>query len=419
VKDAYLQSELEPDERPLHDLPLGYVPTMTAPPGYKVVGRSIYAHPGLKQAGRAWHRTQRTQLLERGFEEYPNAPCIYYKDLGNDEFIVVGTFVDDLLWLGFCNDPTAIDRIVEDLKEHYEVKMASSLSKFLGANFTEHELGISMHLKHYLTDVLERHGMADCDPVVTPEAVPRDLGKLDETLLRGNAIRQFQQVTGELMFASTTVRFDIAHAVGMLARRMAKPRVCDAAAAKRVLRYLRGTVDLGILFPYAKNKDEPGLVACADSDWASDPEKRKSTTGYITFFNGAPISWRSGLQDVVAGSSCEAEYVALSEAAREVVYLRGLLGFLGQDVRRPTTIYEDNQGCIDLVNNPVHHPRTKHIDVKWHYTRQVQADGEITVTKIHTDFNHADILTKATTPGTFVRHVTHLMRRVPAVVRPE
>jgi hypothetical protein len=109
----------------------------------------------------------------------------------------------------------------------------------------------------------------------------------------------------------------------------------------------------------------------------------------------------------------------LSEAAREVVYLRGLLGFLGQDVRRPTTIYEDNQGCIDLVNNPVHHPRTKHIDVKWHYTRQVQADGEITVTKIHTDFNHADILTKATTPGTFVRHVTHLMRRVPAVVRPE
>ena len=419
VKDAYLQSELEPDERPLHDLPLGYVPTMTAPPGYKVVGRSIYAHPGLKQAGRAWHRTQRTQLLERGFEEYPNAPCIYYKDLGNDEFIVVGTFVDDLLWLGFCNDPKAIDRIVEDLKEHYEVKMASSLSKFLGANFTEHELGISMHLKHYLTDVLERHGMADCDPVVTPEAVPRDLGKLDETLLRGNAIRQFQQVTGELMFASTTVRFDIAHAVGMLARRMAKPRVCDAAAAKRVLRYLRGTVDLGILFPYAKNKDEPGLVACADSDWASDPEKRKSTTGYITFFNGAPISWRSGLQDVVAGSSCEAEYVALSEAAREVVYLRGLLGFLGQDVRRPTTIYEDNQGCIDLVNNPVHHPRTKHIDVKWHYTRQVQADGEITVTKIHTDFNHADILTKATTPGTFVRHVTHLMRRVPAVVRPE
>lgn len=415
VKDAYLQSLLEPDERPLHDLPPGYTPKLTAPPGFKVVGESVYAHPGLRQSGRAWQKHQRSRLLEQGFVQYENAPCIYFKTLNENEFVLVGTFVDDSMWVGFCKDPLAIDRIVDNLKEHFEVKMASSLSKFLGASFQEHKHGIYMHLQHYLSDVLERHGMANCDPVSTPEALPRDLDKPDETLLRGDQIRQFQQVTGELMFAATTVRFDISHAVGMLARRMAKPRACDAAAAKRTLRYLRGTLDLGILFPFEENKDEPGLVSCADSDWASDPEQRKSTTGFITFYNGAAISWKSGLQDVVACSSCESEYVALSEAAREVVYLRGLLGFMGEDVTRPTTIYEDNQGCIDLVNNPVHHPRTKHVAVKFHFSRQAQEDGEIVVRKIHTDYNHADILTKATTPATFTRHVRHLMRPVPSL----
>jgi hypothetical protein len=92
------------------------------------------------------------------------------------------------------------------------------------------------------------------------------------------------------------------------------------------------------------------------------------------------------------------------------VYLRGIVGFLGQDVSRPTVIYEDNQGTIHLVGNPVHHRRTKHMEVKWHYTRHVEEKGEIKVLKVHTDHNRADILTKATTQATFVRHVSNTMR---------
>ena len=413
VVNAYLQSELGEDEQPLHALPQGYTPKLAAPPGFRVVGRSIYAHPGLKQAGRAWHRTQRTQLLARGFVEYPGAPCIYYKDLGDGQLIAVGTFVDDLLWLNVSDSPDAIEKIVADLKGHYEVKLASSLEKFLGANFRETEDGIFMHLRQYVTELLERHGMHDCTAVVTPEVVTRLQGARDETLLRGSDVKLYQQVTGGLMFASSTARLDIAHAVGMLARRMSTPRVCDMVAAKRVLRYLQGTAGLGIFFPYAEHAITPGLVAYADSDWASDPEQRKSTSGYLVFYNGAPVSWRSGLQDTIALSSCEAEYTALSECSREVTYLRGIVGFLGQNVNQPTVIYEDNQGTIDLVGNPVHHRRTKHVDVRWHYIRHVQESGAVKVVKIHTDDNHADILTKATDVPTFVRHVTRIMRAAP------
>jgi hypothetical protein len=413
VVNAYLQSELGEDERPLHALPPGYVPTSTAPPGYRVVGRSIYAHPGLRQSGRAWHRTQRAQLLARGFIECQAAPCIFYKDLGDGKFIAVGTFVDDLLWLSVCDDPLAIDKIVEDLKGHYEVKLASSLDKFLGANFRETESGIYMHLRQYVTELLARHGMTGCKPVPTPEARKCDLGAQDETLLHAPDVKVFQQITGGLMFAATTARLDIAHAVGMLARQMSRPRVCDMIAAKRVLRYLSGTAGHAIFFPYKTSKASSGLVAYADSDYASDPVHRKSTTGYIVFYNGVPVSWKSHLQDTVAQSVCEAEYIALAECSREVVYLRNVVGFLGRDTREPTIVYEDNEGTIKLVNNPVYHGKTKHIEVKFHYTRHVQERGLVKVVKVHTDNNCADIFTKATDFKTFERHVSRIMCNVP------
>eukprot|EP00963_Diacronema_lutheri_P010369 scaffold1036_cov253-Pavlova_lutheri.AAC.1 len=206
-----------------------------------------------------------------------------------------------------------------------------------------------------------------------------------------------------------TCRPDLAHAVNMLARRMSRPRAVDLRAARRVLQYLRGTEQLGLLFKYDEDAECATLRAFADADWANDPVQRKSTTGYIVFFNGAPISWHSGLQSTISLSSCEAEYVALSECCREVDYLRSIIDFLHQPSESPTEIFEDNQGTIDLVNNPVHHRRTKHVEVKYHYVRDAQEKGRIVVSKVHTSLNHADIMTKATDNATFARHVTSFM----------
>ena len=216
-------------------------------------------------------------------------------------------------------------------------------------------------------------------------------------------------MTGAIMFCVTTCRPDLAHSAGMLARRMSCPRVCDAAAAKRVFRYLQGTKRLGILFKYDVDPVFPELVAYADADWASDPERRKSTSGFVALHTGARISWYSSLQSIIALTTCEAEYVAASEACRELAYLRDLAAFMRVPQQGPTPLHEDNQGTIHLVENPVHHKRTKHIDVKWHYIRMAQESGMVKVVKVHTDLNHADIMTKAATTATFCRHVDAIM----------
>lgn len=411
VKDAYLNSSLEEDERPLHALPQGYTPKETAPPGYKVVGRSIKAHPGLRQAGRAWRRLHRATLLALGFVECPSAPCIYYKEYGSGESVIAGGFVDDLIFLNLTRNPRAIEELAADLKQHYEIILSDRLDKFLGAIFEQWSDGLYMHVEPFILGLLERFDMSSGRSAKTPEADARSLASSedDETLLAEEAKQTYQAMTGGLMFAMVTCRPDLAHAVNMLARRMSAPREIDMRAARRALMYLRGSARRGLLFKYGGAGSAQTLTAYADSDWANDPDQRKSTTGYIVFYNSAPVSWHSGLQSTISLSSCEAEYVALSECCREVDYLRSIVAFLHKPEGGPTEIFEDNQGTIDLVNNPVHHRRTKHIAVRYHYIRDAQEHGRVIVHKVHTSLNHADILTKATDAATFSRHVGMIM----------
>jgi len=189
---------------------------------------------------------------------------------------------------------------------------------------------------------------------------------------------------------------------------MATPRRYDSALAKRCLRYLISTPRLGILFP-CDAQPQPGLVAYVDSDWANDPKDRKSTTGYVTYYNGAPISWVSALQSIVALSSTAAEYVALTDCCREIHYLRDLLEFFRRAELEPTPIFEDNQGAIDLSKNSIHHRRSKHIDVRYHWIRQSQRLGIVLARKVDTSANIADIFTKPVDGATFARHVAALM----------
>ncbi|KAG8463413.1 hypothetical protein KFE25_004924 [Diacronema lutheri] len=387
VKDAYLNSSLDEDERPLHSLPQGYVTKTVAPSGYKVVGRSLKAHPGLRQSGRAWHRLHRSSLLALGFAEAPSAPCIYVKETAPGEYLIAGGFVDDLIFLNLTRSARAIEELAASLRPHYEIKLSARLDKFLGAIFETWSDGIYMHLGPYVTGLLERFGATTGQPAPTPEVEARSLVSSDDDddeLLSTEDKLMYQSITGGLMFAMVTRRPDLAHAVNMLARRMSRPRAVDLRAARRVLQYLRGTEQLGLLFKYGEHAECATLRAFADADWANDPS-------------------------TISLSSCEAEYVALSECCREVDYLRSIIDFLHQPSESPTEIFEDNQGTIDLVNNPVHHRRTKHVEVKYHYVRDAQEKGRIVVSKVHTSLNHADIMTKATDNATFARHVTSFM----------
>jgi hypothetical protein len=161
-----------------------------------------------------------------------------------------------------------------------------------------------MHLTQYVIGILDRFEMTTCKATKNPELTREDIQvPPDETPLPPKGITRFQEKVGALLYAQTTCRPDLAHAVGMLTRKMAAPRACDDTAANRVLRYLQGTKDLGILFKYATDAVHPGLVAYCDSDWAGDPEGRRSTGGFVILYNMAPIAWSSQLQSVVAQSS--------------------------------------------------------------------------------------------------------------------
>ena len=187
-------------------------------------------------------------------------------------------------------------------------------------------------------------------------------------------------------------RADIAYAVSVVSRFMSNPGKLHWDAVKWVMRYLKGTLDHGLM--YGKSKHEVCEVrGYIDFDFAGDSDRRKSISGYLLMLDSCLISWKATLQHIVALSSTEAEFVAATEAVKESMWLRGLLNepWLKQ---KTVKIFCDNQSAIQLIKNQVYHERTKHIDVKLHFIRDEVAKGSVAVIKIHTDINPADMLTK-------------------------
>jgi hypothetical protein len=219
---------------------------------------------------------------------------------------------------------------------------------------------------------------------------------------------RYRSIVGGLRWLTHT-RPDIAFAVGYVSRFMEDPREDHWAAVKRLLRYIQGSLDLGVVFPKhgdlrlkvfseapPRAKDgEPGLTVFSDADMAGDVDGRKSTSGVFVFLGAAPVAWQSLKQKTVALSTCEAEYVAAATAACQAVWLRRLLKELTGKESQPPALLVDNQPAIALAKNPVLHDRSKHIDVKFHFLRDCVDGGQITIEFVDTGRQLADILTKS------------------------
>jgi hypothetical protein len=201
---------------------------------------------------------------------------------------------------------------------------------------------------------------------------------------------QFQQIIGSLLYIMLGTRPDIAFAVTKLAQFAANPSKEHLDKAKYVLRYLAGTAKYALVYKGASNK---GLIAYTDSDYAADPVKRRSTTGYIFKLADGIISWQSRAQKTIALSATEAEYMALSDCSRQAVWIQNIFTELGLQTR-PTQICADNEGGIFIASNPVQERRTKHIDVRFHYVRDLIEQKRIDVVWVPTDDNPADMFTK-------------------------
>ena len=251
---------------------------------------------------------------------------------------------------------------------------------------------LSINQRSYLENMLKRFGMADCKPVTTP----LEQGKKYLKLFDGSQpvkTKEYQAIIGRLTHAAIATRPDLSSAVGALSQCTSKPSSEHWIGVKRILHYVKGTLDYGLKFEASSPKclQRRGY---SDADWAGDISKWKSTSGYLFQFGGGIISWRSKRHTIVALSSTEAEYVAVTLASQEAIWLRRLLSSISFKQSVATELYEDNQGAIDLSKNPTHHSRTKHVDIKYHFIREAVERKDVNIVYCPTNMMIADTLTK-------------------------
>ena len=351
------------------------------------LNRSIY---GLKQSPRCWNHALDSRLKEMGFKQTPGDPCLYINPDSEGEMFIVAVYVDDIVLGG--RSKAKMIAVKAELSQKFEMKDLGTLHHFLGVKVIQDQLAgvIWIGQPLYTEKILQRYGMQDSKPVDTP--VSPDV-KLVATERADDVCNQqlYQAVIGSLLYLSTKTRPDIAYAVCSVARFCSQPTKRHWTAVKRILRYLRGTSNLGLIY----REDNPrAITGYSDADWAGDVGDRKSTSGYVFLMGRAAISWKSNKQTCVALSTAEAEYVALSAAAQEAMWLQQLTSDLLNESIREMTILEDNQSTICLAKNQNVHGRTKHIDIKYHFIRDMVAAGRIKLTYCSSENMIADILTK-------------------------
>ena len=381
VVTAFLHAFME--EEVYMDQPEGFVQKdENGEPLVCLLLKSIY---GLKQAGRNWNKFLDTWFKKNKLKVGGADPCLYiYKDdLGN--FLAIGIHVDDFLIID--NNPELRQKFIEDMSKSFKLDFLGDAKWVLQVKITRTPNSITIDQSKYIKDVLEKFEMTNCKPASTPmekEIVKSDL-KCDKS--------EYMSLVGSLIYVAVVTRPDISFAVSTVSQSMSDPCMSDFIAAKRILRYLKGTIDLGIIYSNI-NAENNCLLGFSDSDWAGDKVTRKSTTGYVFLFANAAISWSSRKQPTIALSSTEAEYMAGCGAVQELIYLRMLFHDLGHLKDGPTLLFQDNQGAINLAIDFFSTKRTKHIDVKYHFIRQHIEEGRVKVNYISTTKMIADCLTK-------------------------
>ncbi|KAH9309431.1 hypothetical protein KI387_037342, partial [Taxus chinensis] len=312
-------------------------------------------------APRAWYIKIDEHLISHGFERNPYDPNLYLKKQGG-EIVIVVVYVDDLVITG--SSVKMIDATKKDFNRSFDMTDLGLMHYCLGLEVWKKENHIFVSQLKYTKTTLEKFRMMDCTPIATPMEARLQLSRSDPSPPVNATL--YRQLIGSLIYLTYT-RPDISFAVSYLSRFMQEPKICHWKAAKRILRYLKGTVDLGL--EYKKN-DNFFLTGYSDSDHAGNMDDRKSTSGFVFFMGSGPISWGSKKQNFVSRSSTEAEYRAAGEAVCEAIWLRRILEGIGLPQQKSTPVYVDNEGVLKLVRNPVFHERTKHIEVQVHFIRE-------------------------------------------------
>ena len=379
---------------------------VTQPEGFmedpSLVCHLLKALYGLKQAPRVWYGVIREFLKSLGFKPTNSDASVF---VSSDKKTYIAVYVDDLLAMGPNLD--LLNNIKKKLAKRFNMTDLGPAQHYLGVEIIREGDSLLLRQTAYLTKVLERFGMQNCSVLNSP--MEPGLDKILESTKEGQqadseTIYWYGSAIGCLMFASTRTRPDLSYALSLLSRFRNNPDSTHVAALQRVFRYVKGTLHFGL--GYEPNQDY--WHGYTDADWAGEVEQRHSVGGYVFYVAGGPVSWSSKRQDLVALSSCESEYIALCEAAKEAKWMRGLLIELGHIEPSPAMIWADNQGAMALSKNPEFHKRKKHIDARWHWVREAVEEAVVEVDYVSTGYMAADGFTKALGPKFHWNYLTLL-----------
>lgn len=357
--------------------------------------KSIY---GLKQSPLNWNLTINQTLLDAGFVRNNAESCLYHKVADDGKPLLIGLYVDDLLIAG--GSEAEIIKVKKLLSSKFKMTDMGISQRFLGIEFKQDEDKIEVSLNDYIQNIVNEFGFEDIPSISTPMVPGLEIN--DTELCDGF---KYRSLVGKLMFASVTVRGDITYSVSVLSRYLKEPTVKAWKAAVRVLRYLKGTSDLSLVYA----KDGNGVLSgFSDAAWAND-DGRKSTSGFVTKIGNSMVTWKTSKQKVVALSSTEAELISLTETAKEIIWIKRLLDHVelyGRDMvdkSKPVVIHEDNTSTIELSKHHGFHSRTKHIDIRYHFIRDKVLDGSLGVKYCPTGDMVADMFTKALAAPAFTK----------------
>ena len=391
IEQAFVQSELD------HEV------FMKLPPGCgsmsgKVVrlNKSLY---GLKQASRTFYKRLVSELKRIGFEQSMSDPCVLRFMMGDEVVGMVAIHVDDILYAG---TKSLAEVVVAALGDSLPTKNLGEVKFFLGCEYIrDRKAGtIEISQESYIRSVLERFN------ICRTSSIPASLDSNDRSLKEdeGAGDVPFREVVGSLMWIASQTRADISNAVRAVARHSHEPKKSHWKAAQKILNYLLETAHLTLKFKRDSSVDV-GILVYVDADFASKATDRRSVSGAMVFVAAMLVVWISRTQKCVSQSTSEAEYLAMGDGVKEALFVNGMLQFLRPSAKpRKIDVLEDNEGAIALAENPMSSCRSKHIDVRHHFLRNLTEEGVIEVTHVPSKEQHADILTKALPRDLFEVH---------------
>ena len=380
---------------------------MEQPKGFEKLGqenkvcklnKSLY---GLKQASHEWNKNFNKTLLDLKFTALKTDPCIYVRNEENEEKFYIVLYVDDFLLI--CKNRESLNLVKNQLSSKYDLHDLGPVEQFLNMVITRNRKYRTIHLSQIMQiqNVLELTAMENCVPVHHPFCSSLVLNSTQSPSTEKEKLEMknipYRETVGSLMYIACNTRPDIMAATSFVSRYVSNPGLEHWTAVKRILRYLKGTEDLGLVLG---GSTSVSLHGYSDADWGGDRDTRKSTTGYVFFIGNGCVSWQTKKQPTTALSTTEAEYLSLSTASQEMLWLRQLLEELGYS-QKTTTIQQDNTGCIQLSENNKHHQRTKHIDIRHHFIKDLVLNDVLKLVFCNSENMVADLFTKSLPRTTF------------------